>query len=126
MRIIAYMINEVEIYKSIGEETRLRIMRLLVKAGTELCACEIIDVLEKPQYTISKNLGILVNAGLISESRDGRMMFYKLAENEFNKTIFENIKLIKCRSNPVFEKDFPRLEKRLALRVNGKCTAGCI
>jgi ArsR family transcriptional regulator, arsenate/arsenite/antimonite-responsive transcriptional repressor len=125
MHIIAYMIKEIEIYKAIGEETRLRIMRLLIKAGKELCACEIIDVLDKPQYTISKNLGILVTAGLLAESRDGRMMFYKPIENEFNKTIFENIRLIKCKSNPVFENDFTRLGKRLALRINGKCTEGC-
>ena len=120
------MIKEVEVYKAIGEETRLRILRLLIKAGTEVCACEIIDVLDKPQYTVSKNLGILVNAGLILEHRDGRMMFYKLLENDdFNRTIFENIKQIDIKSNSVYENDFTRLEKRLFLRDNGKCVASC-
>lgn len=122
MHIIAYMVKEVEIYKAIGEETRLRILRLLVKAGTELCACEIIDVLDKPQYTISKNLGILVNVGLLNERREGRMMFYELAYNEYNKTIFESIRLIKCNSNEIFKNDFKRLENRLSLREKGKCT----
>ena len=121
------MIKEVEIYKAIGEETRLRILRLLILAETEVCACEIIDTLDKPQYTISKNLGILVNNGLISERREGRMMFYKLLDNiEFNKTLFDNIKLIKCVSNKIFENDLSRLTKRLALRENGKCTNDCI
>lgn len=116
------MIKEVEIYKAIGEETRLRILRLLIKAEIEICACEIIDVLEKPQYTISKNLGILVNNGLISERREGRMMFYKLLDNlEFNKALFENIKLIKCASNEIFENDLTRLTSRLQKRVNGIC-----
>jgi ArsR family transcriptional regulator len=121
MHIIAYMIDEVEKYKAIGEATRLRIMRLFVKAGTELCACEIIDILEKPQYTISKNLGILVDAGLLNERREGRMMFYELIHNEFNDKIFENIRLIKCNSNEIFKNDFKRLENRLSLRENGKC-----
>jgi ArsR family transcriptional regulator len=121
MHIIAYMIDEVEKYKAIGETTRLRIMRLFVKAGTELCACEIIDILEKPQYTISKNLGILVDAGLLNERREGRMMFYELIHNEFNDKIFENIRLIKCNSNEIFKNDFKRLENRLSLRENGKC-----
>jgi ArsR family transcriptional regulator len=126
MHIIAYMIHEVEIYKAIGEETRLRILRLLIKAKRELCACELMDVLDKPQYTISKCLGILVKAGILAERRDGRMMFYKLNDdNDFNTTIFENIGLIKCKSNPAFEKDFLNLSKRLALRVKGKCVSDC-
>jgi ArsR family transcriptional regulator, arsenate/arsenite/antimonite-responsive transcriptional repressor len=116
------MIDEVEIYKAIGEETRLRIMRLLVKSEVELCACELIDVLEKPQYTISKSLGVLVNTGLILERREGRMMFYQLNNaSEFNKTIFENIKLIKCCSNDIFKNDFIKLNERLSLRESGKC-----
>jgi ArsR family transcriptional regulator, arsenate/arsenite/antimonite-responsive transcriptional repressor len=120
------MIKEVEIYKAIGEETRLRVLRLLIKAGVELCACELMDILEKPQYTISKSLGFLVTVGLITEKRDGRMMFYKLIDdNEFNKIIFENIRLIKCKSNQAFENDFIKLSKRLSLRVNGKCVVNC-
>ena len=116
------MIKEVEAYKAVGEETRLRILRLLIKAGIELCACEIIDVLEKPQYPISKNLGVLVTAELILERREGRMMFYKLNENsDFNKTIFEKIRLIKSSGNPAYQNDFVILEKRLAQRENNNC-----
>ena len=126
MRIIPFMIKEIEIYKSLGEETRLRIMRILIKADVELCACEIIDVLEKPQYTISKSLGILVKAGLIEENRNGRMMFYKLRrDDDFNRTIFENITLIRCGSATVFQNDFLRLAERLALREDGKCVVTC-
>lgn len=126
MRIIPFMIKEIEIYKSLGEETRLRIMRILIRADVELCACEIIDVLEKPQYTISKSLGILVKAGLIEESRNGRMMFYKLKrDDDFNLTLFENVKLIRCASSPVFQNDFTRLAERLALRKDGRCVITC-
>ncbi len=122
MHIIAYMIREVEAYKAIGEETRIRIMRIIIKSGTELCACEIIDVLEKPQYTISKNLGILVKAGLLSERRDGRMMFYRLKDDsDFNKTIFENIRKIKCDADECFKNDFTKLSERLSKREGGKC-----
>lgn len=126
MRIIPFMIKEIEIYKSLGEETRLRIMRILIKADVELCACEIIDVLEKPQYTISKSLGNLVKAGLIEENRNGRMMFYKLkSDDDFNRTLFENIKLIRCAASPVFQNDFTRLAERLALRKDGICVITC-
>jgi len=67
-----------ELFKSLGEENRFRIAALLVHAKRELCACEIIAALEKPQYTISKSMSTLAAAGLIEERRDGKMMLYRL------------------------------------------------
>ncbi len=122
MHIFTYMIKEVEKYKAIGEETRLRILRILIKAQIEICVCEIIDVLKKPQYNISKNLSILKKVELVEERRDGRLMMYRIKDdNYFNKKIFESISLIKDDSNPAFKDDFDNLEKRLSLRENGKC-----
>ncbi len=119
------MIKELEIFKAIGEETRLRIMRVLLKADTDLCACEIIDVLGKPQYTISKSLGVLVTAGLLAERREGRMMFYSLRNNAFNETVFNSIRQISCNSNEAFKSDYNRLARRLSRRVDGLCLEGC-
>ncbi len=122
MPIFAYMIIEVEKYKAIGEETRLRIMRILIKADIEMCVCEIIDVLRKPQYSVSKSLNILKRAGLVEERRDGRLMMYKIKDNDqFNRTLFKNISLISDNVNTAFKDDFNNLEKRLNLRKNGKC-----
>ena len=116
------MIKEVEKYKAIGEETRLRILRILIKAKVALCVCEIIDVLKKPQYNISKNLSILKKVELVEERRDGRLMMYKIKDdNLFNKKLFESISLISNDCNPAFKNDFINLEKRLSLRENGKC-----
>ena len=119
------MINSIEIFKALGEETRLRIMRIMIKADVELCACEIIDVLEKPQYTISKNLGILVSAGLITERREGRMMHYALVRNSFTLPIYQSIKELSCGCSPAFTNDFKKLSKRLSARKNGQCAEGC-
>ena len=116
------MIKEVEKYKAIGEEIRLRILRVLVKAQQELCVCEIVDVLEKPQYNISKNLSILRKAELVEEQRAGKLMMYKVInDNLINKKIFESISVITCDNNPVFKNDFSNLKKRLSIRKNGKC-----
>jgi ArsR family transcriptional regulator, arsenate/arsenite/antimonite-responsive transcriptional repressor len=119
------MIKEVEKFKALGEETRLRIMRIMIKAGTELCACEIIDILDKQQYTISKSLGTLVSAGFLSERREGRMMFYALLNSDFNSPLFDSIKQITCDSNAIFKNDFSRLAARIASRKDGKCIGGC-
>jgi ArsR family transcriptional regulator, arsenate/arsenite/antimonite-responsive transcriptional repressor len=112
------MKDSIEAFKAVGEPTRFRALRLLVEAGTELCACEIIDVLEKPQYTVSKCLGALVDSGLIDERRDGRMMLYKLAHSPMNNAIFAAV----AKAPPTRElaADSKRLKACLARRANGE------
>ncbi len=125
MRILTYMIKEVEIYKAIGEETRLRIIRILLKAGSKLCACEIISIIDKPQYTISKCLTTLVKAGLVKENREGRMMFYRpVYESEFNRSLFENITKIKSEDNLLFENDDNKLQTKLKQRETNESFCG--
>ena len=120
------MMNEVEKMKALSDETRFRIMRLLAKADTEVCACEIMDVLNKPQYSISKSLGILVSAGLINERREGKMMMYCLKKDgEFNLKTFDMLLTVKCASNESIKNDVPRMKRRLSLREKGKCVISC-
>lgn len=119
------MMKEVEILRAAGEETRIRILRVMIEAGKELCACELIDALNKPQYTISKSLGILVSAGLVSERREGRQMMYTLITSAFNTPVFDAIGGICCSSSEDIREDVARLKKRLALREKGKCSSGC-
>lgn len=115
------MIKEIEKYKAVAEEIRLRILRLLLYAETELCACELIDVLNRPQYNISKNLSILKKVELIEERREGKLMMFGIKnDNEFNRKLFDNITTIDPDSNPAFQDDYIKLDKRLALRVNGE------
>ena len=67
-----------ETFRALGEENRFRIAALLLRSKAELCACEIIRALGKPQYTVSKSMGGLVSAGLVEERRDGQRMMYRL------------------------------------------------
>jgi ArsR family transcriptional regulator, arsenate/arsenite/antimonite-responsive transcriptional repressor len=113
----------IEAFKAVGEVTRFRALRAMIDSGSDLCACEIIDVLQKPQYTISKSLGILVAAGLLDERREGRMMMYSLVHSPTNDAIFEAVR----DSPPDGESrgDGARLEARLARRSAGLCVAEC-
>jgi len=65
-----------EIFKAISDPTRLKILYLL--ADGELCVCEIICALEKPQSTISHHLNVLSNAGYIKGRKEGVWIHYKL------------------------------------------------
>jgi ArsR family transcriptional regulator len=62
---------------ALGQETRLDIFRLLVRAGVEgVPAGEVASRLGAIQNTVSTHLKILAQAGLIRPERDGRMVRY--------------------------------------------------
>lgn len=62
---------------ALGQDTRLDVFRLLVQAGSHgLLAGEISQALDVRQNTLSTNLAILLNAGLVRNSREGRAIRY--------------------------------------------------
>jgi len=66
-----------QLFKALSEETRLRIIALLL-AG-ELCVCDLMAVLDMPQSTISRHLSYLLHAGWVEGERRGVWMYYQLA-----------------------------------------------
>lgn len=75
-----YMQRILLIFKALSEETRLRILKLL--ENCELCVCDITDVLNMTQPNISFHLGMLKEAGIIKDRREGRWMHYSLDESD--------------------------------------------
>jgi len=66
-----------EAFEALSQETRLAVVRLLVRAGSRgLPAGEIADALDCRQNTMSAHLKILHGAALIDSQRDGRSIFY--------------------------------------------------
>ena len=68
------------IFKALSEETRLRILKLLENG--ELCVCDITMALKMTQPNISFHLGMLKEAGIIKDRREGRWMHYSLDESD--------------------------------------------
>jgi ArsR family transcriptional regulator len=66
-----------QIFKALSDETRLRILGLLLES--ELCVCELMAILDIPQSTISRHLAYLKNSGLVIDQRRGIWMHYRLA-----------------------------------------------
>jgi len=65
------------IFSALSQETRLEVFRLLVKAGADgLLAGEIGERLEVRQNTMSANLTVLLNSGLVRNERQGRTIRY--------------------------------------------------
>ena len=78
--------------KALSDPTRLKILYLL--SDGELCVCEIICALDKPQSSISHHLNILKNLGFIKGRKDGIWVHYKLTSPKISDLITELIKLI--------------------------------
>jgi len=68
------------LFKSLADETRLRILALLT--GGELCVCDLMAALALPQSTVSRHLATLRHAGLVEDRRQGVWMYYRLATGE--------------------------------------------
>jgi len=65
---------------ALAQESRLAVFRLLIKAGHEgLAAGEIARALEITPNTLSAQLAVLSNAGLVTSRRDGRSIIYVAA-----------------------------------------------
>lgn len=112
-----------EKFKAFTDETRLRILYLLIKSKCELCVCELTDVLEIPQYNISRHLKILRSAGLIEERKESRWVYFGLTKsnNGFAAGIFDSISQISAIQ---LSQDLAELNKRLTIRTAGKCLIG--
>lgn len=68
-----------ELFKIFGDSTRIRILDALTKQ--ELCVQEIADALSMTQSAISHQLRILKQADLVRSRRDGKAIFYSLADD---------------------------------------------
>ncbi len=74
-----------ELLKVFGDSTRIRIIFVLCQS--EMCVCDIADLLEMTQSAISHQLRVLKQARLVSSRRDGKTIFYSICDDHV-KTIF--------------------------------------
>jgi len=67
-----------EVFRALGDSTRLRCFRALAAAGVPLSVAELTDILQKPQYAISRALAELRKHQILTETREGKLVFYTL------------------------------------------------
>ena len=75
-----------DLFKIFGDSTRIKILYALLRS--ELCVCDIADLLGLTQSAISHQLRALKNARLVKARRDGKTVFYSLADQHV-KTILD-------------------------------------
>lgn len=78
--------------KALSDSTRLKILYLL--SDGELCVCEIICALDKPQSSVSHHLNILKNLGFIKGRKEGVWIHYSLTSSKIADIVKDLIELI--------------------------------
>ncbi|HYA87329.1 MAG TPA: metalloregulator ArsR/SmtB family transcription factor [Nitrospirota bacterium] len=96
------------IFKALSDETRLRIVKLLEKG--ELCVCDIVASLNIVQPKASFHLGVLKEAGLIKDRKQGKWIHYSLNENDLFRRMLMVSVCERADGGPIAE-DKKRLEK---------------
>ena len=110
-----------QIFKALGDETRLRIMALLV-GGQELCVCDIMAALDLPQSSVSRHLSYLRNSGLVDDRRQGIWMYYTINREriEHAPLIFDLLAAMLSKLQQAAS-DRQRLKQHLAAKETGNC-----
>jgi ArsR family transcriptional regulator len=78
--------------KALSGSTRLKILYLL--SDDELCVCEVMDALDKPQSSVSHHLNILKNLGFIKGRKEGIWVHYSLKSPKIALLVKELVELI--------------------------------
>ena len=80
-----FLFDLAELYKIFGDSTRIKILYVLFEA--ELCVNDIAQVLNMTVSAISHQLRVLKQAGLIKFRRDGKTVYYSLADDHVRTII---------------------------------------
>ena len=67
------------ITKALADEQRVRVLLALQRG--ELCVCQVVELLGLATSTVSKHMSILKQARLVESRKDGRWMYYRLADD---------------------------------------------
>ena len=71
--------NIAGIFKALGDENRIRVLRLL--GGGEKCACRLLEELNITQPTLSHHMKILCDSGLVTSRKEGKWMHYSICRD---------------------------------------------
>lgn len=74
-----------DLFKLFGDKTRIKILYSLFES--EMCVCAISELLDMSQSAISHQLKVLRDGNLITNRRDGKTIYYRLADDHVRTII---------------------------------------
>ena len=109
----------VKAFKALSDETRLRILNLLLER--ECCVCEVMQALDISQTRASRNLSALYDAGFLKLRKDGLWSLYSIDREGMEEYYFELVDAVRkaLQGNKMVDTDRERL--KTAERVGPGC-----
>jgi ArsR family transcriptional regulator len=97
--------------KALSDETRLRMINLLLQK--ECCVCEVMQVLKISQTRASRNLNVLRNAGFLNLRKDGLWSYYSIVKRSSESAIsfFIDAIIKGLKDDPYAHQDINNLKK---------------
>ncbi len=113
------MQNAIKAMKALSDETRLRILNLLMER--ECCVCEVMQALEISQTRASRNLSILHDAGFLRMRKEGLWSLYSIDAEGMEKPLVKLMEAVvaSLSGNRAAQADRERLRK--AERIGPGC-----
>ena len=81
-----------DFYKVFGDATRVKILFVLLQAG--MCVCDLAETLGMTQSAISHQLRVLKQMKLVKNRRDGKTVYYSLADGHIQNIISQGMEHI--------------------------------
>jgi len=109
--------------KALSDETRLRILNLLL--DRECCVCEVMQALDISQSRASRNLNVLYDAGFLKLRKDGLWSLYSIDRERIKPYYAYLIEAVRkgLKGNELVVQDRERL--KIAKRVGPGCARKC-
>lgn len=83
----------VKVLKALSDETRLRILNLVLER--ECCVCEVVQAIVLSQSRASRNLSLLCDTGLLRRRKEGRWAFYSIRQESVPTYLLELMRAVK-------------------------------
>jgi len=103
--------------KALADETRIRMLKLLLEK--DICVCEMQEIFPMSQSQVSRNLKMLMDAGFLKRWREGKCVVYEAdrnSSNTFCRALLDAL-AVSFNDSEAVSRDRERLQQAIAQRV---------
>ncbi|MEC9490479.1 MAG: metalloregulator ArsR/SmtB family transcription factor [Halanaerobiales bacterium] len=111
--------------KCIADENRLKILKLLLDG--QYCVCQLQELLNKSQSSVSQHLSYFKDLNLLKEEKSGKWIYYSIDRNIYDDYL---AKLISLKADSLNELKLPELKNKIdnlesAAEIKSGSKGGC-
>ena len=78
-----------ELFKAFGDSTRMRILNALLQS--ELCVCDLVDIIGMSQSAVSHQLRVLRSAKIVKFRKEGKNVYYSLDDDHIRQLLRDGL-----------------------------------